>query len=130
MANLISRVEILEWEIKSNMAKASIGSYMDDFLGLARKRWEIGIKHYRGGDGKQPFSGDPLHEAIEECVDLYAYSEEAKNQGMVSEVEADQINCHAYDAYILIRRIQKKKAEELDVIVQKAKKKKIIASPV
>jgi len=95
----------------------SISPVMDRFLDQAHTRWKAGVDEYRGGDEEQPFNGDPLQEASEEAIDMYSYSVEALKQGMLTQVESDQLNCLAYDAFKLIERIRNSKPDAVKYIV-------------
>jgi hypothetical protein len=94
-----------EWAVPEDL---EVGSKMfDEFIEEARVRWAKGVKEYRNGDETAPFSGDPLEEASEEALDLYCYIREGIDQSLISEIESEQLMAHAFDAYRLIKRIQK-----------------------
>lgn len=94
-----------EWELVGGVGPVTI-PLMDEFIRESIGRWAIGVKEYRMGDEDLPFKGDPLIEGAKECNDLYCYSKEMFSQGLVTETEHDMLNCFAYDAWKLIRKIQ------------------------
>ena len=104
--------EIHEWAIPEELLEVR-SVVFDQFISEARERWSNGVKLYRGGDESAPFNGDPLQEAVEESIDLYCYIKESSDQGLLSEAEADQLSCHAFDSYKLIKRIQKSMSDKL-----------------
>jgi hypothetical protein len=88
------------------LAVTNIGGLFDDFIELARTRWQAGVDTYRDGDESKPFEGDPLVEMTEEATDTFAYSKEGLKQGMLSDTESDMINVHAYEIYKIVRHVQ------------------------
>lgn len=98
-------ITIHEWEIGDKVVTTKI-SIMDRFIKEATEKWQRGVEEHRGGDEELEFNGDPLEEITSECLDIYAYSKVAAAQGKISESEQDMLNCFAYDAYKLVRRIQ------------------------
>ncbi len=99
-----NRRTVTDWSFGKEILGVST-SITDEFIGFATKAWAAGVDKYRSGDESVPFDGDPLDEALQECIDLYCYSKEALKQELINETEADILNCHAFDAYKLIRRI-------------------------
>jgi hypothetical protein len=109
----VERVTLNEWEVVNEMAVSSVGGLFDQFIALATERWQKGVDEYRGGDEGKPFNGDPLEEAMEESADMYAYIKQGNADGDISDVEADQLNCLAYDAFKLLSRIKQDRTEKI-----------------
>lgn len=76
---------------------------MKEFEQLAHDRWELGVKTIRGGDEGKPFKGDPVEEAIQECLDLYNYSIEAWEQHRISGDKRIELCRLAFAAYVILR---------------------------
>jgi hypothetical protein len=113
---LQERVTVDEWALPEEGEKlaSSVAGLFDQFIMLATIRWQKGVDEYRGGDETLQFDGDPLQEALEETADIYAYSKVANDQGLLTNTEADQLNCLAYDAFKLITHIQSAHKEKHD----------------
>jgi hypothetical protein len=113
---LTERITVDEWTLPEEGEKlaSSVAGLFDRFIELASTRWQKGVEEYRGGDETLPFTDDPLLAATEECADIFAYSKEAANQGLLSPTEQDQLNCLAYDAFKLIVHVQEALKEKHD----------------
>lgn len=102
-----NRQTYMEWEIPEGLKPVTTsGGIMEEFQKRASERFTKGVNEYRGGDESLPFDGDPLEEACEETLDLFVYAKEAVDQELLSDTEADLLNCYAFDAFKLIRKIQ------------------------
>ncbi len=112
----ILKNRINEWETVDSLPGVTT-TLTSEFIDGATDKWLAGVKEYRAGNDKLPFEGDCLEEAKEECLDLYGYSVQALKEKRISETEHDMLNCFAFDAYKLIRRIQENAAVKQAPIV-------------
>ena len=116
------RTESNEWEITEELTMANLGGPFEEFIERAKVNWQKGIDEHRGGDATAPFNGDPLDEAQAECCDMYAYSKQAVEDGLIDDVVGDQLNCLAFDAYKLLARAKKANKDKDEAAKKRAQR--------
>lgn len=79
---------------------------MTEFEQLAHDRWEAGVNEFRAGDARKPFSGDPINEAISECLDLYNYSVEAWEEHRIPKDKCTELCRLAFAAFVILRELR------------------------
>lgn len=72
------------------------------FAEMSRARYLAGVREYRGGDEDAPFEGDPIQEAIEECIDLEIYAREAWKQRRITRSDWQWLQRVAFEAFVIL----------------------------
>ena len=80
---------------------------MSDFEAAAERRWRAGLNLYRAGDESEPFVGDAVREAQDECLDLRNYARAALDAGLLSPLAAEHVEDLARKAYAILATLGK-----------------------